>query len=241
MDWLSRNSSKAGRRSMKKETVFASILLLLSTLLTAFCVAEISFPETFLTVSDKDWFLEFFPNGWKYNIQIGIGAFLLATILIIPAWKLSKEFTIKALETLFRVGIGGFFIASSLFKIESPKEFAVLMAQYQFFPALGLEFLNNIFALMYPQLEFWFGLALIISPFTKEAALVIFLMFISFIIALSWAIFHDLGITCGCFNIEGAQDKNETWTSLIRDLILLVPNFWLLLRPNKTLWNLWRK
>ncbi len=224
-----------------KNNILASILLLFATLLTAFCVAEISFPETFLTITDKDWFLEIFPNGWKYNIHIGVGAFILATILIIPAWVLSKNFTIKALETLFRVGIGGFFIASSLFKIESPKEFAVLMAQYQFFPAFGLEFLNNIFALMYPQLEFWFGLALIFSPYTRESALVIFLMFISFIIALSWAIFHDLGITCGCFNIEGAQDKNETWTSLIRDLILLVPNFWLLCRKNKSLIRLWKE
>ncbi|MEE1067829.1 MAG: MauE/DoxX family redox-associated membrane protein [Fibrobacteraceae bacterium] len=224
-----------------KKNILASILLLFATLLTAFCVAEISFPETFLTITDKDWFLEIFPNGWKYNIHIGVGAFILAAILIIPAWVLSKNFTIKALETLFRVGIGGFFIASSLFKIESPKEFAVLMAQYQFFPAFGLEFLNNIFALMYPQLEFWFGLALIFSPYTRESALVIFLMFISFIIALSWAIFHDLGITCGCFNIEGAQDKNETWTSLIRDLILLVPNFWLLCRKNKSLIRLWKE
>lgn len=224
-----------------KNNILASILLLFATLLTAFCVAEISFPETFLTITDKDWFLEIFPNGWKYNIHIGVGAFILAAILIIPAWVLSKNFTIKALETLFRVGIGGFFIASSLFKIESPKEFAVLMAQYQFFPAFGLEFLNNIFALIYPQLEFWFGLALIFSPYTRESALVIFLMFISFIIALSWAIFHDLGITCGCFNIEGAQDKNETWTSLIRDLILLVPNFWLLCRKNKSLIRLWKE
>lgn len=224
-----------------KNNILASILLLFATLLTAFCVAEISFPETFFTITDKDWFLEIFPNGWKYNIHIGVGAFILAAILIIPAWVLSKNFTIKALETLFRVGIGGFFIASSLFKIESPKEFAVLMAQYQFFPAFGLEFLNNIFALMYPQLEFWFGLALIFSPYTRESALVIFLMFISFIIALSWAIFHDLGITCGCFNIEGAQDKNETWTSLIRDLILLVPNFWLLCRKNKSLIRLWKE
>ena len=224
-----------------KNNILASIPLLFATLLTAFCVAEISFPETFLTITDKDWFLEIFPNGWKYNIHIGVGAFILAAILIIPAWVLSKNFTIKALETLFRVGIGGFFIASSLFKIESPKEFAVLMAQYQFFPAFGLEFLNNIFALMYPQLEFWFGLALIFSPYTRESALVIFLMFISFIIALSWAIFHDLGITCGCFNIEGAQDKNETWTSLIRDLILLVPNFWLLCRKNKSLIRLWKE
>lgn len=224
-----------------KNNILASILLLFATLLTAFCVAEISFPETFLTITDKDWFIEIFPNGWKYNIHIGVGAFILAAILIIPAWVLSKNFTIKALETLFRVGIGGFFIASSLFKIESPKEFAVLMAQYQFFPAFGLEFLNNIFALMYPQLEFWFGLALIFSPYTRESALVIFLMFISFIIALSWAIFHDLGITCGCFNIEGAQDKNETWTSLIRDLILLVPNFWLICRKNKSLIRLWKE
>lgn len=217
--------------------IIAIISLSIATLLTAFGVSEISFPETFLTISDKEFFLEIFPNAWKYNIHFGVIAIVVAALLIIPAWKSDKHFSEKAIETLLRLGLGGMFIAASIFKIQDPHEFATLVAQYQFLP----EFINNFFALVYPQFELWFGLALILTPYTRETSLVIFLMFISFIIALSWALFHDLGITCGCFQIEGAQNKNETWTSLIRDLILIGPNFWLMLRKNKNLIRLWRE
>ena len=220
-----------------KQIITSLILILIAAFLTAFCIAEISFPETFLTITDKNWFLEIFPKAWKYNIQIALGALILAIVLIIPAYKIQKDFTCRALETLIRLGLGGMFIFASLFKIQDPLGFAVLVAQYQFLP----DFINNFFALFYPQLEFFFGLALIVTPFTKESGLVILLMFISFIIALSWALFKDLGITCGCFQIEGAQSKNETWTSLIRDLILLVPNIFLLTRKNKSLITLWKE
>ncbi len=217
--------------------IIAIISLSIATLLTTFGISEISFPETFLTVTDKDWFLEIFPTAWKYNIHIGVSAIIIAALLIIPAWKSDRFFSEKALETLLRVGLGGMFIAASIFKIKDPHAFATLVAQYQLLP----EFITNFFALVYPQFELWFGIALIFSPYTKESALVIFLMFISFIIALSWALFHNLGITCGCFQIEGAQDKNETWTSLIRDLVLIGPNFWLMLRKNRSLIRLWRE
>lgn len=218
-----------------KKTLLAAAVILVAAVLTSFCIAEISFPETFLTVTDKDWFLKLFPNAWKYNLQIALGALIVAIALAAAAYKLSKAFTVKALETLFRVGIGGMFIYASVFKIQDPHQFAVLVAQYQFLPG----FINNLFALVYPQFELWFGLAMIFSPFIRESALVIFLMFVSFIIALTWALALDLGITCGCFNIEGAQDKNETWTALIRDLILLGPTFWLLGRKSRSVFGIW--
>lgn len=217
--------------------IIAIICLSIATLLTTFGIAEISFPETFLTLTDKDWFLKIFPNAWKYATHFGVIAVSIAGLLVIPAWKSDRALSEKTLETLLRLGLGGMFIFSSLFKIQDPLGFAVLIAQYQFLP----EFINNFFALVYPQFELWFGVALIVTPYTRETALVIFLMFISFIIALSWALFHDLAITCGCFQLEGAQSKNETWTSLIRDLVLIGPNFWLMLRKNKSLIRLWRE
>ena len=121
--------------------IIAIISLSIATLLTAFGVAEISFPETFLTITDKDWFLEIFPTAWKYNI--GVSAIIIAALLIIPAWKSDKRFSEKALETLLRLGLGGMFIAASIFKIQDPLAFATLVAQYQFLP----EFINNFFAL----------------------------------------------------------------------------------------------
>ncbi|MDR1759556.1 MAG: hypothetical protein LBR60_03410 [Fibrobacter sp.] len=217
--------------------VISFICLTFATLFAILGIAEISFPETFITFTDKEFVLVIFPKAWKYGLQTGICLVALAALLVIPAWRANRVFTEKVLENHLRLGIGGMFIFASIFKIQSPLTFATLVAQYQFLP----EFANNFFALFMPQLELWFGIALIFSPFVREAAFAIFLMFLSFIVALSWALFHDLGITCGCFELEGAQDKAEAWTALIRDLVLIGPNIWLMTRKNKSLITLWKK
>lgn len=224
-----------------KRTVFSALLLLVASFFVAMGVAEISFPDSILTFTDHDWLIDMWPKAYRYNIHVGIGAVVVACALIFPAIKLQKDFAIRALETLCRLGIGGMFIFASIFKIQDPHQFATLVAQYQFFSALHLDFVNNFFALVYPQFEFWFGLAMIVSPFVRESAFAIFWMFVSFIIALAWALWNDLGITCGCFELEGAQDKAEAWTSLIRDLILIWPTLWLAFRKNKSLIGVWKK
>ena len=161
-------------------------------------------PNPSLTFTDYESLIAKFPKIWKYNIETGLGALVLALVLIVPRIKCKPRFSRKALETLVRIGIGGMFIDASIFKIQDPFQFATLVAQYQFLP----DFANNFFALVYPQLEFWFGLALIVTPFVKEASFAIFWMFVSFIIALAWALVNDLGITCGCFeSLIGAQSK----------------------------------
>ncbi|MCK9183217.1 MAG: hypothetical protein M0P13_10135 [Fibrobacteraceae bacterium] len=220
-----------------KKHILSAVLLLIAAFLVAVCVAEISFPESVLTFTDYESLIAKFPKIWKYNIHTGLAALVIAVLLIIPAYKKDKEFALKGLETLLRLGIGGMFIFASIFKIQDPHGFAVLVAQYQFLPS----FANNLFSLIYPQFEFWFGLAIIVTPFIRESAFVIFWMFISFIIALSWALALDLGITCGCFELEGAQSKSEAWTSLIRDIILIGPTFWLALRPNRSILGIWKK
>lgn len=224
-----------------KKTAGSLVLLLTASVLVAFGVAEISFPETFLTVTDKDWLIDMWPKAYRYNVHVGVSAIAIAAAICIPAYKLHKDFAIRALETLFRVGIGGMFIFASIFKIQDPHQFATLVAQYQFFSTLHLDFVNNFFALVYPQFELWFGLAMIFSPFVKESAFAIFWMFVSFIIALAWALGNDLGITCGCFELDDgdAHDKAEAWTSLIRDLILIWPTLWLAFRKNRSLIKVW--
>ncbi len=208
------------------KTAIASVIcLLLATVSFVLGVLEISFPDIF-SLADKF-------NAWKYGLHIGIAETLLSALLIVPAWKMNRALTERLLEGLIRIGIGGMFIFASYFKIADPKGFAVLIAQYQFLP----HNLINLWALVLPQVEFWFGLALIITPYVRECTLVILAMFASFIIALVWALALDLGITCGCFQIDGAQSKSEAWTALVRDLVLLVPTTWLLTRSNKILFR----
>jgi hypothetical protein len=146
---------------------------------------------------------------------------------------MNRNLTARILEILIRLGIGGMFIFASYFKIADPRGFAVLIAQYQFLP----HDIINMWALILPQIEFWFGFALIVTPFIKECTVVILALFASFITALVWALALDLGITCGCFAIDGAQSKSEAWTALIRDLILLWPTIWLLTRNNRFLFG----
>jgi hypothetical protein len=215
--------------------IVAAFYLILASLLFTLGVFEISFPDIF-SWAEVGWVAKQFPKAWKYTLHIGLVEVFIASLLIIPAWKADRKFTAKGLETLIRLGLGGMFIGASLFKIADPKSFASLVAQYQFLP----EFSINFFGLLMPQLELWFGIALIVTPYTRECGLAILAMFFAFIAALTWALYHDLGITCGCFQLEGAQDKAEAWISLIRDLILLVPNIWLVTRPNKSLIALWR-
>jgi hypothetical protein len=202
------------------------ICLLLAAALFVLGVLEISFPDVF-SLADKF-------DAWKYGLHIGIAETILSALLIIPAWRINRGLTEKILEILIRLGIGGMFIFASYFKIADPKGFAVLIAQYQFLP----HDLINLWALILPQFEFWFGLALIATPFVRECTLIILAMFASFIIALVWALVLDLGITCGCFQIDGAQSKAEAWTALVRDLVLLVPTAWLLTRKNFTIFKI---
>jgi hypothetical protein len=205
--------------------VFAAALFMLG-------IFEISFPAVFSWVN-FDFILNTFPNVWKYGLHIGIAEVALGILLIIPAWKINRNLTESILEILIRVGIGGMFIFASIFKIADPKGFAILIAQYQFLP----HSLVNLWALILPWIEIGFGFAIILTPFLKECTLVILALFASFIIALVWALALDLGITCGCFQIDGAQSKTEAWTALIRDLVLLLPTTWLLTRRNKSIFG----
>jgi hypothetical protein len=212
---------------MKKP--LAILFIFFATALFVLGVFEISFPDVF-SLTNFDFILNKFPSAWKYGVHIGVAETVLGALLIVPAWKINRSLTERILEILIRLGIGGMFIFASVFKIADPKGFAVLIAQYQFLP----HNLVNLWALVLPQVEFWFGLALIVTPFVRECVLVILALFASFIVALIWALALDLGITCGCFQIDGAQSKAEAWTALVRDLVLLGPTVWLLKKHSRS-------
>lgn len=210
----------------------AILLQSLSIVLFTLAVLEISFP----TVFSLGYKLEsVFPDLWRYRIQVGVVELCLSGLLLWPAFRLDADISGRILETASRLGLGGMFIFASWFKIQDPQSFALLVAQYQFLPSWAV----NLFALYMPQLELWAGLVLIFSRWNREASFLILAMFIAFIIALAQAVARNLGITCGCFEIEGAVDKKEAWIALIRDIVLLAPNIWLMRRPNRNLIRVW--
>ena len=64
-----------------KNTIISAALLLVASILVAIGVAEISFPESFLTFTDQDWLIDLWPKAYRYNIHVGLGAIVIATAL----------------------------------------------------------------------------------------------------------------------------------------------------------------
>ena len=198
--------------------------------LLALAVLEISFPEILSVTRQVE-------SLGRYRMHLGLLETALAFLLVWPSFKLDALPAGRTLETALRLGVGGMFVGASWYKIQDPQGFAILVAQYQFLPQGAI----NLFALFMPQLELWAGLLLIFTRWNKEMSLLILGMFVAFIAALAQAVVRDLGITCGCFEIEGAMSKKDAWISLVRDLILLGPNLWLAFRPNRSLVAVWER
>ncbi|MBR1870214.1 MAG: DoxX family membrane protein [Kiritimatiellae bacterium] len=124
-----------------------------------------------------------------------------------------------------RIGIGGLFAWSALWKIEDPALFAEQVTAYGMLP----DVLVGLFALVLPMMELLAGLMLIATPWRKEAALVVSLMLVMFIAALSYAAMMDLDISCGCFGDEtGETGRAYLVKTILRDLALLFPSLFLL-------------
>ena len=205
------------------------IELLISFLLLVVSVIEINFitisetPLKFLSLQN------YFPDFAQLDWVITLFGLLLSILFWFFAYKGSRWRAKLYLEYVSRFSIGGLFIAASIFKIKDPELFAMLVAQYQFLPS----FIVNLFSLTLPILELIAGVLLIVGPKTSWNARIIMFMMIVFIIALIQALARDLGITCGCFDIEGANDKKGAWVALVRDLVMIPPLIFLMFRTRQ--------
>jgi hypothetical protein len=148
----------------------------------------------------------------------------LAVVALILFFTRRSFPTGAMVRSILRVGLGAMFLTAAWPKFASPKGFAILVAQYQFLPG----FIVNAFSLWLPAFEIIIGLGIIFTLWEKEFSALVQLLLLMFIVALGQALFRDLGIACGCFDIEGAQDAGEAWFSLIRDIVLLVPVAWMI-------------
>lgn len=129
------------------------------------------------------------------------------------------------LRTVLRLGLGAMFLIAAYPKFSDPKGFATLVAQYQLLPSFAVD----AFSIWLPAFEITVGLGLILTIWEKEFAFLVEVLLLMFIVALGQALLRNLGIACGCFDIEGATDAGESWFSLVRDLVLLFPVAWLIL------------
>ncbi len=122
-----------------------------------------------------------------------------------------------------RLVVGITFLIAAWPKMIAPEDFAWSIAMYQMMPARYV----HLMAIILPWLEFFTAVALIAGFRVRGAAVVMCGMLVMFIIALTWALVHEIEMTsCGCFTPAGAKALSEhretVGTSLlIRDIWML--------------------
>ncbi len=178
-----------------------------------------------------------FKVAWKgfeaHRLWI-LGGLALLAIIIFLLQKFRGVPASAMVRTALRLGLSAMFLAAAWPKFTDPKGFSMLVAQYQFLPSI----LVNGFTLWLAATEVVVGLGLILTAWEKEFSILVGVMLLMFIVALGQALLRDLGIACGCFDIEGAADVGETWFSLIRDVVLLAPVAWMTLTGGRRfLWQ----
>lgn len=157
---------------------------------------------------------------------VALGALAVAALSLLARRRLGLS-SVRIGERWFALGVAAVFLAFSYYKLKNPLEFATAVAQYRMLPAP----LVNGFALWLPALEVVVGVGLFSGRWKKECYALAAALWVMFIVALGQALGRRLGITCGCFAIEGVDASvGETWFSLLRDVVLLGPTLWLMWR-----------
>ncbi len=126
-----------------------------------------------------------------------------------------------------RIYLGGVFLAACLYKIQVPAAFGLSVATYQILP-LGLV---NLMAVTLPWIELVVGLCLVVGFKARACALCCAGMLVTFIIAISSALYFDLRLSCGCFASAETAEEMSAMT-LWRDAIWLLIAVYLVLCPS---------
>jgi len=131
------------------------------------------------------------------------------------------------LHFLLRVILGGFFVYASLDKIASPAAFAKIVYQWQVVGPVP----SNLVAVTLPWIELVAGLLLVAGVWRREAAAVIGLLLIVFLVAAASVMARGIDVeNCGCVSLaktEPASAWPPAWTKGVgwflvgRNLVLL--------------------
>lgn len=97
---------------------------------------------------------------------------------------------------LTRLSLGGVFLYLSLDKIQHPRVFAGAIMAYDVVPPI----LIPVSAVVFPWVEFFAGLCLLLGLLHRASALLIGLMSCLFFVMVASALARGLEIGCGCFS-----------------------------------------
>jgi uncharacterized membrane protein YphA (DoxX/SURF4 family) len=131
------------------------------------------------------------------------------------------------LELVLRLLVGAYFVYASLDKIWNPAAFAKIVYQWQVVGPVP----SNLVAVTLPWVELVAGLLLIAGAWRREAALVVALMLVVFLVAASSVMARGIDVeNCGCVSVtkaEAASSFPPSWTRGVgwflvsRNLVLL--------------------
>lgn len=111
-----------------------------------------------------------------------------------------------------RLYLAHVFLFACWFKIIDPAAFALSVATYQLLPLS----LINVTALVMPWAELLAGAMMVLGFRVRAAALLICGMMVIFMIALAWALYQGLDMSCGCFASSSDADP-ISYLTMLRD------------------------
>lgn len=120
-----------------------------------------------------------------------------------------------------RLILGGIFLYSGLIKLRDPQGFADSVFSFLILPKL----LISPVALVLPILEILIGGFLLINLRCKETLFSVIILCLVFAFALTQGLIRGLSVDCGCFG-SSAPSSLKTWTSLARDIFMLLAAVW---------------
>lgn len=121
---------------------------------------------------------------------------------------------------VLRVLIGSLFVVIGITKIMEPyQNFLYVVQGYEILPAM----LENIVAQVFPWVEFFLGLFLILGLWLKWVLRAFLLMMIAFIGIISQALIRKLPLEyCGCFGGLFSSDIHHTFILDVCLLLLII-------------------
>jgi uncharacterized membrane protein YphA (DoxX/SURF4 family) len=131
-----------------------------------------------------------------------------------PRRLAGPDYLYTYLYHLLRLALGGLFVYAGLIKLLDPRAFAHAIAQFDLAPDQVLP----VLAVGLPALEVLAGLGLILERRGSLTTITILLGL--FLLTLSYAVWMEMDIDCGCFTVDEINAKTGVKTALVRDLFM---------------------
>ena len=133
-----------------------------------------------------------------------------------------KHLQHPVLHLALRLGIGGYFLYACYDKILEPAAFARIVYQWQ---AAG-PVLSNLVAVLLPWIELVAGLLLVAGVWRREAAAVVGLLLVVFILAATSVLLRGIDVqNCGCTSLAATAThrwwEGVGWFLLTRNSLML--------------------